>query len=102
MYLFTTVPHPHGHWQLQELLGNSYERNNYGYNNREKSQDQGRRRDPDTLNNTGRQRQNDNGNNDTRRQSQSMEHNGDNLNRVRNDSRGRTPLRKNSALVPLN
>ena len=22
MYLFTTVPHPHGHWQLQELLGN--------------------------------------------------------------------------------
>ena len=24
MYLFTTVPHPHGHWQLQELLGNQY------------------------------------------------------------------------------
>ena len=24
MYLFTTVPHPHGHWQLQELLGNHY------------------------------------------------------------------------------
>ena len=23
MYLFTTVPHPHGHWQLQELLGNN-------------------------------------------------------------------------------
>ena len=23
MYLFTTVPHPHGHWQLQELLGYS-------------------------------------------------------------------------------
>ena len=22
MYLFTTVLHPHGHWQLQELLGN--------------------------------------------------------------------------------
>ena len=22
MYLFTTEPHPHGHWQLQELLGN--------------------------------------------------------------------------------
>ena len=22
MYLFTTVPHPHGHWQLQDLLGN--------------------------------------------------------------------------------
>ena len=22
MYLATTVPHPHGHWQLQELLGN--------------------------------------------------------------------------------
>ena len=22
MYLFTTVPHPHGHWQLKELLGN--------------------------------------------------------------------------------
>ena len=22
MYLLTTVPHPHGHWQLQELLGN--------------------------------------------------------------------------------
>ena len=22
MYLFPTVPHPHGHWQLQELLGN--------------------------------------------------------------------------------
>ena len=22
MYLFTTVPDPHGHWQLQELLGN--------------------------------------------------------------------------------
>ena len=21
-YLFATVPHPHGHWQLQELLGN--------------------------------------------------------------------------------
>ena len=21
MYLFTTVPHPHGHWQLQELFG---------------------------------------------------------------------------------
>ena len=24
MYPFTTVPHPHGHWQLQELLGNIY------------------------------------------------------------------------------
>ena len=24
MYLFTTVPHPHGHWQLQELLGNIF------------------------------------------------------------------------------
>ena len=24
MYLFTTVPHPHGHWQLQELLGNRH------------------------------------------------------------------------------
>ena len=23
MYLFTTVPYPHGHWQLQELLGNT-------------------------------------------------------------------------------
>ena len=23
MYRFTTVPHPHGHWQLQELLGNT-------------------------------------------------------------------------------
>ena len=23
LYLFTTVPHPHGHWQLQELLGKS-------------------------------------------------------------------------------
>ena len=23
LYLFTTVPHPHGHWQLQELLGNN-------------------------------------------------------------------------------
>ena len=22
MYRITTVPHPHGHWQLQELLGN--------------------------------------------------------------------------------
>ena len=22
MYLFTTLPHSHGHWQLQELLGN--------------------------------------------------------------------------------
>ena len=22
MYLFTTVQHPHGHWQLRELLGN--------------------------------------------------------------------------------
>ena len=22
MYLFTTVPHPHGYWQLQELLKN--------------------------------------------------------------------------------
>ena len=22
MYLFTTQPHPHGHWQLEELLGN--------------------------------------------------------------------------------
>ena len=22
MYLFTTVPHPHGHWQPQELFGN--------------------------------------------------------------------------------
>ena len=22
MYLFTIVPHPHGHWQLQELPGN--------------------------------------------------------------------------------
>ena len=22
MYRFTTLPHPHGHWQLQELLGN--------------------------------------------------------------------------------
>ena len=22
MYLFTIVPHPHGHWQPQELLGN--------------------------------------------------------------------------------
>ena len=22
MYLFTTLPHPHGHWQLQGLLGN--------------------------------------------------------------------------------
>ena len=22
MYLFTTVPYPRGHWQLQELLGN--------------------------------------------------------------------------------
>ena len=22
MYLFKTVPHPHGHWQLQEPLGN--------------------------------------------------------------------------------
>ena len=22
MYLLTTLPHPHGHWQLQELLGN--------------------------------------------------------------------------------
>ena len=22
IYLFTTVPHPHGHWQIQELLGN--------------------------------------------------------------------------------
>ena len=22
MCLFATVPHPHGHWQLQELLGN--------------------------------------------------------------------------------
>ena len=22
VYLFTTVLHPHGHWQLQELLGN--------------------------------------------------------------------------------
>ena len=21
MHLFTTVPHPHGHWPLQELLG---------------------------------------------------------------------------------
>ena len=21
MHLFTTVPHPHGHWQLQEILG---------------------------------------------------------------------------------
>ena len=27
MYLFTTVPHPHGHWQLQELLGNHIEIN---------------------------------------------------------------------------
>ena len=24
MYLFTTVPHAHGHWQLHELLGNRY------------------------------------------------------------------------------
>ena len=24
MYLFTTVTHPHGHWQLQELFGNHY------------------------------------------------------------------------------
>ena len=24
MYLFTTVTHPHGRWQLQELLGNCY------------------------------------------------------------------------------
>ena len=24
MYLFITVPHPHGHWQLQKLLGNNY------------------------------------------------------------------------------
>ena len=23
MYLFTPVLHPHGHWQLQELLGNN-------------------------------------------------------------------------------
>ena len=23
MYLFTTVPHPHGHWRLKELLGNN-------------------------------------------------------------------------------
>ena len=22
MYLLTTLPHPHKHWQLQELLGN--------------------------------------------------------------------------------
>ena len=22
MYMFTTLPHPHGHWQIQELLGN--------------------------------------------------------------------------------
>ena len=27
MYLVTTVPHPHGHWQLQELLGNVIMRN---------------------------------------------------------------------------
>ena len=27
MYLFTTVPHPHGHWQLQELLGNAEQDN---------------------------------------------------------------------------
>ena len=25
-YLFTTLPHPHGHWQLQELLGNRQEK----------------------------------------------------------------------------
>ena len=24
MYLFTIVPHPHGHWQLQELRGNHH------------------------------------------------------------------------------
>ena len=29
MYLFTTVPHPHGHWQLQELLGNQGHPENY-------------------------------------------------------------------------
>ena len=29
MYLFTTVPHPHGHWQLQELLGNLLWSNKY-------------------------------------------------------------------------
>ena len=23
LYLFTTVPHPHGHWQLQEILGDA-------------------------------------------------------------------------------
>ena len=31
MYLFTTVPHPHGHWQLQELLGNDRYRYSHIY-----------------------------------------------------------------------
>ena len=29
MYLFTTVPRPHGHWQLQELLGNQCDHYHY-------------------------------------------------------------------------
>ena len=29
LYHFTTLPHPHGHWQLQEIRGNLYSRYNF-------------------------------------------------------------------------
>ena len=33
MYLFTTLPHPQGHWQLQELLGNQCHHQNLLFEN---------------------------------------------------------------------